>query len=69
MAKLAQTLCPKAGSNASNYFEIAYFTFKSISTPKGHHRRECISNNLNHFAELMISYQFLISHLAYLRYP
>jgi hypothetical protein len=43
-------LCPKTGSNASNYIQITFFTTKSIQTTKDHHRSECISNNLNHFA-------------------
>ena len=54
MTELSETLCPKTGSNASNYIEITFFTTKSIQTAKGHHRSEYISNNLNHFAGLLI---------------
>jgi hypothetical protein len=50
MTKLSETLCPKTGSNVSNYIQITFFTTKSIQTAKGHHRPECISNNLDHFA-------------------
>jgi len=50
MTKLSETLCPKTGSNASNYIQITFFTTKSIQMAKGHHRPEWIGNNLNHFA-------------------
>jgi hypothetical protein len=53
MTKLSETLCPKTGSNASNYIQITFFTTKSIQTANGHYRRESISNNLNHFAGLL----------------
>jgi len=56
MTKLSETLCPKTGSNASNYIEITFFVAKSIRTAKGYRRREGISNNLNHFAGLFVSY-------------
>jgi hypothetical protein len=53
MTKLSETLCPKTGSNASNYIRITSFTSKSIQTARDHHRLKCIRNNLNHFAELL----------------
>jgi len=55
MTKLSETLCPKTGSNASNYIQITFFTTKSIQTAKSRHRYECIGNNLNHFAGLFLS--------------
>ena len=52
MTELPEKLCPKTGSNASNYIEITFFVAKSIATAKGRHQCECICKNLNHFAEL-----------------